>query len=320
MKNWLGVGFLLSGSLSGYSTENTRLNHSQNEWTAFNTKRSASILGIVKDKYQKNIYFEKVNTTWNELIQEKLTTIPKSPFADDFRVVDQTNSIRLLQIRPNMVLGISPLNSGELLVQTNIDAQYWYKESFDARLSLMGGTINGVRFGGTYHLSDTRKEKTQKFIVSESESNGVRTTEYYRKPAKIRKVKGLTGDVLISFYNVGEDAPKGFFTEIRGGLDFQYFSRNYLDVGSNTYPSNKNGWFSLKFMGVLQYYSLASANSFGIGAVSSLNAVRRPWKGVSMNLNLDLGLIAGTGGITPVISPGFGLSINLVNSKESIDY
>lgn len=248
-----------------------------------------------------------------------LISLRASSQEKEFRVIDQTNSIRLLQVRPNLSLGILPEYIGDLAVQLNVDAQYWIKDKMDVRLSLLSGSFTGVMLGGTLHTSDVRKSKTFKFIVSESEQDGKRYTEYYNQPAQIRVVKGLTGDVKFALTDMGE-TPKGFFTQIRAGLDFQYFSRSYLEVGDETYPNNKNGWFSIKMMGIFQYYKKAENSEMEFGAVGSMTAVKSPWKGVTMNLNLDMGLTFGSEGITPIISPGFGLSINLINSKEPIEY
>jgi len=103
-------------------------------------------------------------------------------------------------------------------------------------------------------------------------------------------------------------------------VDFQYFSRNYLDYNNETYPSNKNGWFSVKGLGAVQYFKTSNENAIQFGAMGSMNAVRRPWKGVSMNLNMDLGATFGSAGVLPIINIGFGISINLINSKKKIDY
>lgn len=235
------------------------------------------------------------------------------------KVINQTNSCRLLHVRPNMVIGISPTD-GEFLVQLNIDAQYWYKEKMDFRFSALSGTLTGLSVGATYHLKDRFVSKPTKFIVSETESGGKRYTEYYRKNADIRKVFGPTGDLKYAYVNFEKNNTAFPFIELRGGVDFQYFSRNYMDYNSETYPSNKNGWFSVKGLGAIQYFKIGTDNAIQFGALGSMNAVKRPWKGVSMNLNMDLGATFGSEGVLPIINIGFGISINLINSKKTIEY
>ncbi len=226
-------------------------------------------------------------------------------------IVEETNTIKLLSIKPYLVLGVAPV-TGDFAADLKLDAQYWYKDKFDVRLGSSAGTFNGVNLGGTYHLKDRYIQKDQKFIVSETETKSTRTTTYYKASAKIRKVFGPAIDAKVG-YVLSSSKTKLFYTELNFGVDYQFFSRNYADSKDSRYPSNKNGWYNAKFQGFLAY----GGNKFGVGAVGLMGASRRPWKSVTMHLTMALGAIKYFGGkVNPIISPGFGISINVVKPKN----
>lgn len=226
-------------------------------------------------------------------------------------IVEETNTIKLLSVRPYLTFGVAPI-TGDFASDLRIDAQYWYKDKFDVRLGSSGGTFTGVNIGGTYHLRDNYVTKSQKFIVSETQTGRTRTTTYYKSSASIRKVFGPAADVRIG-YILSSSKVKTMYTELNLGIDYQIFSRNYADSKDNRYPSNKNGWYSVKFQGVLAF----GTSQLGVGAVGVMGASRKPWKGVTMHLNLAMGAIKYFGGkVNPIISPGFGLSVNLIKSKD----
>lgn len=226
-------------------------------------------------------------------------------------IVEETNTIKLLSIKPYFVLGVAPV-TGDFASDLRLDAQYWYKDKFDFRLGSSGGTFNGLTFGGTYHLRDRYVEKSQKFIVSETETKTTRTTTYYKASAKMRKVFGPAIDAKAGYVLSGGKT-KIFYTELNLGVDYQFFSRNYADSKDSRYSSNKNGWYSAKFQGVLAF----GGKKFGAGAVGVVAASRRPWKSVTMHLTMALGAIKYFGGkMNPIISPGFGASINLIKPKN----
>lgn len=222
-------------------------------------------------------------------------------------VVDETNTIKLLSVRPNMVIGVAPI-TGDFAADVRLDAQYWYKDKFDARFGTSGGVLNCVSFGGTYHLQDKMVSKAHKFIVSETDKQ--RT--YYRHNANVRRVFGPAADARIGYVLTSNKA-KLFYTELDLGVDYQVFSRNYADIGEESYPSNKNGWYSIKFQGILA----VGGKQFAAGFAGTMGAARRPWKGVTMYLSMSLGVLKTFGGsLNPIISPGFGVSINLIKPKN----
>lgn len=230
-----------------------------------------------------------------------------------------------------MELGILPSYIGNLMVQTGITGQYWFKEKLDLKLGLTSGSYNGLILGFNQHLANKMVTITEKFKFEETESSnaGGRTKSVYRKfyktKTEVRKIKGFTSEL-----RAGLTAnTNNLFTQFRAGLDWQGFARNYLEVNGDantTYPGNRNGWFSIKALGMIQYYRDVEAqgnarkNYMEVGALGSLTAVKSPWKTISFTLVLDLGAMYGPEGITPIITPGFGLSINLIKSKKEIEY
>lgn len=226
-------------------------------------------------------------------------------------VVEETNTIKLLSVRPYLVIGVAPV-TGDFASDLKLDAQYWYKDKFDLRLGSSGGTFNGVTLGGTYHLKDNFVQKSHKFIVSETQTGRTRTTTYYRGNANMRKIFGPAVDARVG-YILSSSKTKILYSELNLGIDYQFFSRNYADSKDSRYPSNKNGWYSAKFQGVLAF----GMKKFGVGVVGVMGASRRPWKGVTMHLTLAMGAIKYFGGrVNPIISPGFGVSINLIKPKK----
>lgn len=225
-------------------------------------------------------------------------------------IVEQTNTIRLLSVRPYFVFGVAPI-TGDFAADLRVDAQYWHKDKFDVRLGTSGGTFNGVVLGGTYHLRDKSTLTSQKFIISQTETKTTRTTRYYRGTANQRRVFGPAVDAKVGFVQLNSDT-KQLYTELDFGIDYQFFTRNYADLKDDSYPSNMNGWYGVKLQGLMAL----GASKLGVGAVGVMGASRRPWKGVTMHLTLALGAIKYFGGgINPIISPGFGMSINLIKPK-----
>lgn len=237
-----------------------------------------------------------------------LTLLPLLQFGQrmSYEITDQTYTARKLAIRPNFVLGISYFDK-DFYVGTNVDAQYWHAKTFDARIGVTGGTFTGISLGATYHLHDDYESKSHKFVVSQSQSGNTTTTKYFNGSANVRSIMGPCVD--LRFGKMGaqqETAP--FFFELNAGLDFQRFCRVYADVKDDSYPSNKNGWFDVK--AYLIYAHSASRN--GVGLAGTMLAARRPWKGVTMYLSCQLGVLKTfKAGTQPLIGPGFGLSINL---------
>lgn len=227
-------------------------------------------------------------------------------------VVNQSNSIRKLSIRPYLALGISPVDAGELMVQTNLDAQFWLNSKMDLRAGFHSGTFTGGAIGGTWYLKNRIVTSTQKFIISETETSKTRTTKYFRARAEQRRIFGLAADIKVGLIGSSKDNRK-FYNQIDFGVDYQFFARNYADRNGESYPSNRNGWYSFKLQGIA-----ITGPKFGLGVAGTLQASRRPWKGVTMYLNVPLGIIKtfGTNGeLVPIITPGFGLSINLIKNK-----
>lgn len=226
-----------------------------------------------------------------------------------YKVTDQTNTVRKLSVRPNMVFGIDYLTKG-FYVGTNVDVQYWHAKLFDARAGLTMGSFNGPTFGGTFHLRDKYVSKNHKFIVSQTETQRVRTTRYFKGEGNVRSIFGPCADFKVG--SVGTNDSKVPYFEVLLGVDFQQFSRIYGDTEDASYPSNKNGWFSLKFQGIYGHTQYSN----GIGFAGKMDASRRPWKGVTIYLTTQLGVFKVLGGkMQPIISPGFGLSVNLFKSN-----
>ncbi len=237
-----------------------------------------------------------------------------------YTILDQSNTFRKLSIKPYLALGISPVDGDELAVQLNLDAQLWLNDKMDLRAGAHTGNFTGGMLGGTYYLTNRIVSKSQKFIVSEStETRGnteTTTTNYYRAEGNIKKIKGIAIDVK-SGVIPNSLQEKKLYSQIDFGMDFQSFARNYYEKSDGEYyPSNKNGWTSFKLQGVV-----GIGEKFAVGAVGTLQASRRPWKGATMYLTIPLGVLKtfGNGGeIIPIISPGFGLSINLIKNKASV--
>ncbi len=229
----------------------------------------------------------------------------------NYKVIDQMNTFKKLSIRPYMSFGIAPLDLGDLAANLNIEGQYWVSNKLDVRGGINMGTFTGITVGGTMHLKDAIQNKSQKYITSESYSGNTKTTKYFKGNADIRKVFGPAADLKIGYFNKNT---KVFYTQLDFGVDFQSFARNYAELNDgSTYPSNKNGWTSLKVQGVIA----TSFKKVAIGAMATLQASRRPWKGVTMYLNIPLGFMKTIGGeVIPIISPGFGVSINIIQVKQ----
>ncbi len=261
---------------------------------------------------KQNMIRIKTKSLLTILFLSQLLGIKINAQSVSYSITDQTNTVRKLSIRPNIALGIDYFNPSNLYVGTNVDARYWHNKLFDARGGITVGTFTGATFGGTYHLKDREIEKSHKFVTSQTQSGNKVTTRYFKGNANVRSVFGPCLDVRIGKYGKENEKGNGFF-EVNLGVETQRFSRVYADVGSDSYPSNKNGWYSLKFVGI--YAHRPERN--GIGFAGSMEAARRPWKGVTIFLNMQMGVFKTFGGeLAPIITPGFGISINLLNPKN----
>lgn len=237
----------------------------------------------------------------------------------EYRIINQTATCRKLQIRPTLELGIFG-SEGDFGVFTKLEAQYWINQKLDIKFGSIGGNYNGLILGGTFHSKDQLTTRKEKFIYNEIKTEKSTTRQFYKAQANVHQIAGPTVEFR------GGLLPKikgGLYTELRGGWDWQSFSRNYIEIDkNNTYPGNKNGYFSIKLLGQLAFYKGAKItgynnNEFGIGTMAHLTAVKSPWKSITFTGSLDLGATYWLGeGVIPIISPGFGLCINLIKSKE----
>jgi hypothetical protein len=237
---------------------------------------------------------------------------------ETYTILDQSNTFRKLSIKPYMGFGISPVNSDVFAVQLNLDAQYWLNDKLDIRAGSHSGNFTGGALGITYYLSNRVVSKSQKFIISEStETHGnsqTTKTNYYKAKGNLKKIKGIAIDVKTGVIP-NDNKENKLYSQIDFGVDFQSFARNYYEKSNGDYyPSNRNGWNSFKLQGVI-----GLGQKFALGAVGTLQASRRPWKGVTMYLSIPLGILktfGSNGEIIPIISPSFGFSINLIKNKS----
>jgi hypothetical protein len=237
-------------------------------------------------------------------------------------ITSDLNTMRDLSIRPYVSFIIPPFDirtKAALPINLNIDAQYWFKTLADVRVGVNLGAFNGGTLGITYHLRDKTKNAKHKFVLSRSSTRTTETTTYFKARGDIRSIFGPALDVTLGSFGNGN----GFYNRIDFGFDFQSFSRVWAKTDQGNFASSRNGWVSFKLQGVFAN----NQKTTGIGAVATIQASARPWKGVTFYAGLPMGILKTISELPPVvgidepktISPIFainlGASINLIQHQ-----
>lgn len=209
----------------------------------------------------------------------------------------------------------------ELTLPMNLvaDGRFWVGKIADVRAGVSIGSNTGLHFGGTFHLRDHVRSRSDKFVLSRSSSGRTVTTKFIKAPVQSRGISGPCADVYVG-------KQMGPFTaRVDLGWEFQGYRHSQMVTESGQYISgNLNGYHSLKFQAVFQgpipssrsYFSKEGPyitekfNAFGFGGQVALDYNYRPWRSATLYAGISMGYIKVAGdGSAPILSARIGIAV-----------
>jgi len=245
-------------------------------------------------------------------------------------VENNVKNYEYLHIRPYFSFAIPPTDLVKNFpINICVDGQYW-AEKFDYRAGLSYGTFKGGSIGATFHIKNGVKSANHKFVTSRTKSGKTETTKFFRAKADLYRVSGPCADLTM-----GALQNAGLFLKFDFGWDIQTLAsaRAKVEGMKRTINSSRNGWFDIKFQGVLANVLVDETDYFKLGQGTGKEELNRkmalgfqvnpsvaisPWRTVTFYAALPMGYMkylgvntANTLGIATTAKGAPILSINL---------
>ena len=204
-------------------------------------------------------------------------------------VDNQSLDWKMTKVRPYISFSTPLAKEKDIILPMGLGVEGLYQlgSIADLRASAQIGSFKVISVGGSLRFIDkVYRDKPTRFMVAQTS----RKIYFYNGRADYRYIFGPTANLQVGSYS-----KTGFYGRLDGGLDFRWMGRSYYD----TYPSAKNGFYSLKLQATVaklnqfEYGATDELHSrIGIGGVASFGGEWKPWERWTIFADMEMGYLS----------------------------